>query len=252
MPTLHVLGTCAGWPEPGRACCGYAIRAGDSYLAVDLGHGTLGPLLRLLGGDLTRLAGVVVSHAHPDHCADLIGLARALVLGSSVRHVPLVAPPRVARTAAAADPEDGEQVIAEAFATPESAASAGPFGVTTSPTPHYVENYACRVQADDRVLVHTGDTGPDERLARFASSADVLLSESTDRAQEQHDSADADTRRYQLTGSQAGELAMSAQVGHLVLTHFWPGNDRDLSRREAQKTYRGPVTVADEGAAIEV
>jgi hypothetical protein len=35
-----------------------------------------------------------------------------------------------------------------------------------------------------------------------------------------------------------------------MLTHFWPGNDRDRSREAAAEVFSGEVLIADEGAVI--
>ncbi|MBA3409943.1 MAG: MBL fold metallo-hydrolase, partial [Geodermatophilaceae bacterium] len=36
----------------------------------------------------------------------------------------------------------------------------------------------------------------------------------------------------------------------LMLTHFWPGNDRELSRTEAAAVFSGEILLADEGLAV--
>ena len=53
-----------------------------------------------------------------------------------------------------------------------------------------------------------------------------------------------------LTAREAGEAASAAGARRLLLTHFWPGNDRDRSRAEAAAVFPGPVLVADEGAVV--
>jgi len=35
-----------------------------------------------------------------------------------------------------------------------------------------------------------------------------------------------------------------------MLTHFWPGNDRELSRTEAAAVFSGEILLADEGLAV--
>jgi ribonuclease BN (tRNA processing enzyme) len=49
-----------------------------------------------------------------------------------------------------------------------------------------------------------------------------------------------------MTSIDAGCLARRADVGRLVLTHFWPGNDRKRSQQQARQEYDGPVVLADE------
>jgi ribonuclease BN (tRNA processing enzyme) len=51
-----------------------------------------------------------------------------------------------------------------------------------------------------------------------------------------------------LTAREAGEAAAGAD--RLMLTHFWPGNDRDRSRAAAATAFSGEVLIADEGAVV--
>lgn len=243
-PSLHVLGSCAAWPEPGRACSGYVLEHHGAHLVLDLGLGTLPRLLRIVP-DLTSIVGIVISHAHPDHMSDLIGLCRASALTGHRDPWPLVAPDNVLEVVAAGDPEDGRSVVARTLRPATAPLTLGPFEVSTCPTPHYLPNLAVRVEVGDASIVYTGDTGPSPDLAAFARDVDLLLTECTDRHQQGGTPDDA-TRRNLLTASAAGRLGTDAHAKSLVLTHFWPGNDREASVTEAQGTYAGPVDVADE------
>jgi ribonuclease BN (tRNA processing enzyme) len=55
-----------------------------------------------------------------------------------------------------------------------------------------------------------------------------------------------------LTAREAGEAATAAEAHRLMLTHFWPGNDRDRSRAAAAETFSGEILIADEGAVIDL
>ena len=75
---LVVLGSCGGWPEPGRACSGFVLEYAGARIVLDLGYGTLPRLLALLGSSAADgVDAVIVTHAHPDHMVDLHGLLRA-------------------------------------------------------------------------------------------------------------------------------------------------------------------------------
>ncbi|MGD8952490.1 MAG: MBL fold metallo-hydrolase, partial [Desulfobacterales bacterium] len=47
-----------------------------------------------------------------------------------------------------------------------------------------------------------------------------------------------------LTPSLAGEIATQANVGRLVLTHFYPECDQTDVTKECRKTYAGPLVLA--------
>jgi ribonuclease BN (tRNA processing enzyme) len=55
-----------------------------------------------------------------------------------------------------------------------------------------------------------------------------------------------------LTSRQAGEAALAAGAHRLMLTHFWPGNDRDRSRAEAAEAFSGEILIADEDSIVEL
>src|ERR1700681_4202908 len=73
---LHVLGSSGGYPTPDNPNTGFLLEHGASRLWIDAGTGTFAVLQRL--ADFTRLDAVVLSHLHPDHCADLYPLQVAL------------------------------------------------------------------------------------------------------------------------------------------------------------------------------
>ncbi|HEY2552145.1 MAG TPA: MBL fold metallo-hydrolase, partial [Streptosporangiaceae bacterium] len=110
--SLTVLGSCGAWPEPGLACAGFLLRHDGAQIVIDLGYGTLSPLLALLGsatGD--GIDAVIVSHAHPDHMLDLHGLMRARWYGRrGAPPVPLLAPRQVADRLVELEDGDDEAV----------------------------------------------------------------------------------------------------------------------------------------------
>ena len=55
-----------------------------------------------------------------------------------------------------------------------------------------------------------------------------------------------------LTSVEAGEAAAAAGADRILLTHFWPGNDRNRSRAAAAAVFSGEVLVADEGAVVQL
>jgi ribonuclease BN (tRNA processing enzyme) len=78
---LRVLGGCGAWPAAGQACSGYLVESGGFRLLIDPGYATLPRLLRLVDANL--IDGVLISHGHPDHCADLHPLLRARALSDN-------------------------------------------------------------------------------------------------------------------------------------------------------------------------
>ncbi len=244
---LTVLGGCGAWPAAGQACSGSLLEHDGFRLLVDPGYATLPRLLEFIGAELVDA--VFISHGHPDHCADLNPLLRARALRED--------PPGaldVYTLPSAIDPVlalDRPGMLAHAYAVREFAAgdrfAIGPFDVATCPLPHFVANAGVRFTAHGKTLAYTGDTGPSRDLIGLARDADLFLAEATyvDRVP----TADA---RYLSSALQAGQNAARAGVGHLLLTHLWPGTDLGAAQKAARRAYDGNIDVARGGLSIDL
>jgi ribonuclease BN (tRNA processing enzyme) len=243
-----VLGGCGAWPEPGRACSGFLLEHDGFRVVLDLGYGTLPRLLAELGS--TTAAGLdaaIVTHDHPDHVVDLHGLLRARLYDAPADpRIALYAPAAVLERVAGL--EDGDRALAErVFAwspLPGGAYAVGPFRLESRPLPHYVPNAGVRLAAPGLTVAYTGDTGPDPALAELGRDADLYIVDATDRP------GSAEAPAMNLTARQAGEAAAAARARRLLLTHFWPGNDRERARADAAAVFGGEIAIADEGTEI--
>ncbi|HEX8865302.1 MAG TPA: MBL fold metallo-hydrolase [Lentzea sp.] len=230
---LTVLGSCGAYPEPGRACSGFAVEDAGYRVALDLGYGTLPRLLELWpeGPDA-----VVITHEHPDHCADLHGLFRMRYYGER-RRVPLYCPPGVLDRLQGLEPDVPLREVFDVHALPGEW-EVGPFRLTGLDLPHFVPNAGVRLESS-RVLAYTGDTGPSEALATLGRAADLFIVEATDRP--------GDESGLLMTATQAGTWAREAGARRLMLTHFWPGNDRFAAVAAARSQFSGEIFAASEG-----
>jgi ribonuclease BN (tRNA processing enzyme) len=244
---LTVLGGCGAWPTASEACSGYLVEHEGFRLLVDPGYAVFPRLLRY--GTAEAVDAVLVSHGHPDHCADLHPLLRARALSDAPpAPLPLHAPHGALDAVLALDRPD---MLASAYRrhdfTPGDRFEVGPFTVSTRLLPHHVPNAGLRIATPDAVLVHTGDTGPGDAVPRLADSADVFLCEAT----YVHRVPEADAP-YLLTADLAGHYAAQAGVARLLLTHLWPGTDPSLSHAAAAERFTGPLTVASPDLTLDV
>ena len=228
---ITVLGGSGAWPTAGHACSGYLVEHAGFALLVDPGYATLPRLLRRTTAE--QVDAVLISHGHPDHCADLNPLLRARALGEAPPPaLPVHTLPGAADAVLALD---NPRMLADAYALREFTAGqrfdVGPFQVDTWALPHWVPNAGMRLTAAGRVLAYTGDTGPSPDIAVLASDADVLLAEATFPDLELPE-GDAP---YLSTARQAGENGARAGVGRLVLTHLWPGTDPAAAHAAARR-----------------
>jgi ribonuclease BN (tRNA processing enzyme) len=249
---LTVLGCSGSVPGPNSPASGYLIEADDFLLAMDFGNGTLAELQCYC--DPFLLNAMLLSHLHADHCADFTALAvfRRYHPKPSrdprTHRLPVYAPGDAAeRFAAAYAPSAEERDVTDLsdifeFKTLRSATvEVGPFEVTAVLVEHPCEAYAFRVSYGGHSLVYTGDSGPCQELDELAQGADVLLAEASwthglDRPSGLH-----------LSGREAGELALRADVRRLLITHVPPWTDREAVLAEARQVYRGDAHLVELG-----
>jgi ribonuclease BN (tRNA processing enzyme) len=244
-PQVTVLGGSGAWPTATEPCSGFLIEYDGFRLLVDLGYATLPRLLDRIPAE--RVDAALITHGHPDHCADLSPLLRARLLRlDPPAPLPLHALPGALDAVLALDQIEA---LTDAYMLREFDAgtefSVGPFEVGTRLLPHWVPNAGMRITAGDTVLAYTGDGGPGPEVVALARDADLLIAEST--------FVDRVPRRdapYLTSARQAGDQAAQAGVESLLLTHLWPGTDPDAVREAAGRGFGGEIDVARTGLRV--
>jgi ribonuclease BN (tRNA processing enzyme) len=251
---LVVLGSCGSWPEPGRSCSGYVLEHAGTRIVMDLGYGTLPRLLDLLGTSAADgIDAVIVSHKHPDHMLDLHGLFRARwFCRRDAAAIPFYAPEGVLQRLINLEEDDADAIrhVFDWHPLPAEPYEVGTFRLESWPLPHFVPDAGVRLSSPDLTVAYTGDTGPDAALAELGRAADLFIVEATDRNQQPHTPPGPPGKPMQMTARAAGEAAAAAGARRLLLTHFWPDNDREASRAAAERAYGGEVILADEGLEV--
>lgn len=252
---VTVVGCSGSFAGPESPASSYLVQAeheGRTWSVVlDLGSGALGGLQRYV--DLAQVDAVVVSHLHPDHCADLGGyyVVRTYHPDGAMPPLPVYAPEgahhRLSRLYAVDRPEDlrdrfdfHDLADAEPF-------TVGPFTVTPYIVAHPVEAYGLRVEADGATFAYTGDTDSTPNLSPLMTGADLVLSDAAF-----VDGRD-DARGVHLSGSRAAQAAVDAGgVQRLVLTHIPAWNDPQVCRQQAASVWPGEVGLAFAGATYQL
>jgi ribonuclease BN (tRNA processing enzyme) len=249
---LTVLGCSGSVPGPTSPASGYLVEADDFLMAMDLGNGTFAELQCYC--DPFLLGALLLSHLHPDHCADVTALTvfrkyhPKVVQGGLPPRLPVYAPAEAPNRFARAHSPDLADLantdLSDVFdfrALGQDTFQIGPFEVTAAGVAHPCEAYGFRISYGGRCLVFTGDSGPCDALDKLADSADVLLAEASwthrpDRPEGMH-----------LSGRQAGELAHRAGVGRLLITHVAPWTDREEILTEARSAFDGDTSLVETG-----
>lgn len=240
---ITVLGCSGSYPGPGQACSGYLVQGGGVSIAVDLGPGSLANLQRHVS--LDDLDAVVLTHSHPDHWSDLSGLEVGLTYGVHRRGLPVYGNESTRRKAHALI-ERFEPAFVWHDLDEASFVKLERLQLDFSATDHYVPTLAVRMACDGVVCAYSADTGPGWSFAEFGGAIDLGLCESTNLAVAEGDGV------LHLSARQAGAMARDAGVDRLVLTHLFPGIDREHYRTEGEAAFGRALTLAEEGAVYDV
>lgn len=225
------------------------VVAGTKCIVLDTGPGTMRRLLET-GTTIFEISHLLYSHFHPDHTGELVPLLFATKYpDSQQRQEPLT----IVGGMGFIDFFSGLQgvygdwiTLPEGMVTMTELSTAGKdqrdfegFTIDTLPMAHRPESLGYRITGSDgRVVVYSGDTDVCENLVTLAKDADVLICES----------ALPDDLKVpgHLSPSLAGEMAASANVKTLILTHFYPECDYADIRNECRKTFGGELMLAED------
>ena len=270
---LILLGT-GGGPRPRKASSGSAqviVCNGAAYV-IDCGDG-IARQMAFAGVPLPSIRHVFITHQHSDHTADygnLILLAWTAGLSSRVDAwgpPPLERMTRLFFEMNAADvntriANEGRVPIAplvrvHELSTGGAVMSDSNVKVTSALVDHppVVPSFAYRFDASDRSIVISGDTAPTQNLVKLAAGADVLVHSvmyppAIDRLVTRVPRAaalKASILAHQTSAEDAGRVAQEAGVKTLVLSHFVPPDDPEVTDamwvEAARRRFRGTVIV---------
>jgi ribonuclease BN (tRNA processing enzyme) len=270
---LVLLGT-GGGPRPRTASSGSAqvIISGGAAYVIDCGDGVTRQLA-FAGVRLNTLRHVFITHRHSDHTADYGNLIWLGWTAGLATRVDTWGPPpldRMTRLFFEMNASDIETRIASEGRLPlaplvhvheQTAAgrvmSDDNVTVTSALVDHapVVPAFAYRFDAHDRSIVISGDTAPSQNLVKLATGADVLVHSvmyppALDRMVARVPNAaalKASILAHQTSAEDAGRVAQQSGVKTLVLSHFVPPDDPQITEAmwagAARRYFRGTVIV---------
>lgn len=242
---LTIVGFWGGYPKANEASSGYLLEHNGFKLLLDCGSGVLSKLQNFLMPE--ELDGVILSHYHADHIADIGVLQHArLIQGFLGKKVPTL-------------PIYGHQLDEEAFSkltykqitegiayNPQNTLSVGPFAIQFLRTNHPAPCFAMRIEAEGKTLVYTGDTSFKEELISFSTEADLLLAECNFYPEQDGKAAG------HMNSLDVGRLACDANVKEVILTHLPHYGEVTNLIQEASSVYEGSISLAEYGKVVKI
>lgn len=250
------LGTVSTYCYEDKNCPGFLVEYDNNKILLDCGNG----ISRYLNipVDLNNLT-IIISHLHSDHYGELLSIAQTSYvlnkLGYLDEKIKVYIP-------------EGDQInIVENYTDDEGWGASRtilknlidfdylmslqkesylefiPYKeedilcfddllVSFKRNPHPIITYSIKLETTDLKLVYSSDTGYKENcLEKFAKEVDLLICEST------FLKGQIKTGDNHLFASEAGKIAQSANVGKLLLTHFWPNINKEKYVLEAKEFF---------------
>lgn len=263
---IKPLGTVSPYSKGSKNCPGFLIEYEGNKIMLDCGNGTTS--IMNLPDDLKNLK-VFITHLHPDHYGDVLSLIQAYLVYKRLGYIDgklevFIPSGDIVYEDEYYTDSDGwgssykkkDHILDYRFLHSFSGRYPVKFNdfdkinidendikITSMKMSHPLETFAFRIDTPAGSVVYSADTGTKNNLREFAKNCDLLICESTYlrgqcRAQDDH-----------LYAHEAGMIARDANVGKLLLTHFWPEIDKELYLKEALE-YFPNTEVAEEGKKL--
>ena len=285
---LITLGTVAGPPpRPHRAQSSNLLIVNGTLYVIDAGDGAARRIAKA-GFNVRDVGTIFITHHHDDHTAGVGTLMSAAWDNQRTKPINVYGPRQTEELVKAAVQyftisadiriADGGRTIpiGQLFFGHDVGTGViyndNNIRVTTIENTHFdfqkipasarQKSYSYRFETPGRVIVFTGDTGPNEALVELAKGADLLVSEANSIEQRMQDlirsgqwQVMTPEEQVRIKGQMAeghlstddvGKMATRAGVKTVVLTHLTWKADDDYSTwaDEVKKHFSGPVLIA--------
>lgn len=251
---ITILGSGTVTPSPTRNSAGNLIVADSTYILVDIGPGTVRRLCDARV-DHKLIDGILITHFHPDHVADLVSFLFATNYAfGPIREEPFrVCGPRgleqfyAGLVAVYGDwivPRGNRLDLLEMSTEVFDETTIGAFFIRSAPARHSDAALSYRITDGRSTVVVSGDTDVSDVLVDLAGGADVLISECS--------MPEGWKVPGHLVPSEAGSMAAMAGVRRLVLTHMYPPCDDVDVVEQASQAFSGEIVKAADLMMIRV
>lgn len=245
--TITSLGTISPYPKGNMNCPGFLVEYNNKRILLDCGNG----ITKLLSfPEVLENLNIVITHYHKDHFGDLGSIQYASYvyhnLGILNNKVKVYLPNKEYGSNKKSILENNESYTDYYDINDKYKFYVDDLEVSFYDNKsHSIESYIVKLENNDFKIIYTSDIGISNfnDLIDFCKNADLLICESSFLLK--HNS----NIKTHMTAYSAGILAKEANVKELLLTHFWPEEDKNLYLEEAKQSFDN-VQVAEEGKKL--
>lgn len=243
-----ILGSGTAVPTTDRGAAGYLLIIDNEKIMLDCGPGSTRKLAQA-GCNLIDLDRVFISHFHPDHICDLT----AILFGS---RIPGYARTKVLELVGPIGLKEHHEKLLNVFGNwltskdyelkiteldpGETTAQVdySKYKLIAQLVNHSYPALGYRIETPLGIITYSGDTDYCESIISLCKNADIAVLECS--------TPDERKIHGHLTPSLAGQIAQTAQVKHLVLSHFYPDCQNVDLIAQCRKFYDGQITLAQD------
>lgn len=210
---LTILGYWAGFPLNGGACSSYMLTVDKKHLLIDVGSGSISNFSKI--ASYHNIIGIILSHWHNDHVADLRTYEHAWKVLMDQNIVDFKLPIYAPYDDINQWTNYNEEVLDLHMIEAGAEFIIDSFEVQTFGVQHTVPCFGLRVAHQNRVFVYTSDTQYFQELPQLVANCDLLVTEITNIPGSRHSSG-----KGHMSPDEALSLVQDNQVKKIILSHL--------------------------------
>ena len=241
------LGTVSPYPKGNMNCPGFMIEKDNNRLLLDCGNGST----RLLKfPEVLNNLDVIITHYHKDHIGDLGSIQYSSFvyhnLGLLNNKINIHIPENefnYNKSSILSNKESYSHYyeIYDGYTFNKDDLNIAFYDNNS----HTIETYVVKIQNKDFKIIYTSDIGTTnfDKLIEYSKDSDLIICESSF-LKKHNSNSTTHMRAYD-----AGILAKESNSKKLLLTHFWPEEDKELYLEEAKEVFEN-TELAIEGKKL--